>query len=196
MYPVCLCAVVQLPEYICVHSLVLSFHVLGSSLSVFELCLSLSIWATEFLLSACKVLLCAWSMRFLRPFATSMSFWVCILGPWASFSHFPLSVCYVPVVRLCATSVLIRGGNRLHSQLPSECDYLQSTRVYGDNRTRSAVDCATSVTYMFFLGKFVNANCAPRLSWTSAQMRTPTPGFRLMCLSSRSSGFQTRKFSI
>ena len=24
-----------------------------------------------------------------------------------------------------------RGGNRLHSQLPSECDYLQSTRVYG-----------------------------------------------------------------
>ena len=25
-----------------------------------------------------------------------------------------------------------RGGNRLHSQLSSECDYLQSTRVYGD----------------------------------------------------------------
>ena len=28
--------------------------------------------------------------------------------------------------------VCTRGGNRLHSQLPSECDYLQSTRVYGD----------------------------------------------------------------
>ena len=26
----------------------------------------------------------------------------------------------------------MRGGNRLHSQLPSECDYWQSTRVYGD----------------------------------------------------------------
>ena len=107
MSPVCPCAVVQLPEYICVHCLVLSFHVLGSSLSVFELCLSLSIWATEFLLSACKVLLCAWSMRFLRPFATSMSFSVCIFGPWASFSHFPTSVCCVPVVRMCATYVFI-----------------------------------------------------------------------------------------
>ena len=108
MSPVSPCALVQLPEYICVHCLVLSFHVLGSSLSVFELCLSLSIWATEFLLSACKVLLCAWSMRSLCPFATSMSFWVCILGPGASFSHFSLSVCYVPVVRLCATSVVVR----------------------------------------------------------------------------------------
>ena len=26
----------------------------------------------------------------------------------------------------------IRGGNRLHSQLPSECDYLQSIRIYDD----------------------------------------------------------------
>ena len=26
----------------------------------------------------------------------------------------------------------IRGGNRLHSQLPSECNYLQSTQVNGD----------------------------------------------------------------
>ena len=26
-----------------------------------------------------------------------------------------------------------RGGNRLHSQLPGECNYLQSTRVYGDH---------------------------------------------------------------
>ena len=26
----------------------------------------------------------------------------------------------------------IKGGNRLQSQLPSECDYLQRTRVYGD----------------------------------------------------------------
>ena len=49
--------------------------------------------------------------------------------------------------------MVTRGGNRLHSQPPSECDYLQSTWVYGDyqliiaqnsvnNRTRSAVDCA------------------------------------------------------
>ena len=26
----------------------------------------------------------------------------------------------------------LRGGNRLHSQVPSECDNLQRTRVYGD----------------------------------------------------------------
>ena len=29
-------------------------------------------------------------------------------------------------------NVPTRGGNRLHSELPSECEYLQSTRVYGD----------------------------------------------------------------
>ena len=97
MSPVCPCALVQLSQYICVHCLVLSFHVLGSSLSVFELCLSLSIWATEFLLSACKVLLCAWSMRFLRPFATSMSFWVCI-----HVHELPSAIFLCP----CATSLL------------------------------------------------------------------------------------------
>ena len=35
-------------------------------------------------------------------------------------------------LRVHPGSLKIRGGNRLHSQLPSECDYLQSTRVFGD----------------------------------------------------------------
>ena len=33
--------------------------------------------------------------------------------------------------KLLFSRLVTRGGNRLHSQLPSECDYLQSTRVYG-----------------------------------------------------------------
>ena len=37
----------------------------------------------------------------------------------------------------------IRGGNRLHSQLPGECDYLQSTQVYGDYLLIIAINSST-----------------------------------------------------
>ena len=33
-----------------------------------------------------------------------------------------------------------KGGNLLHSHLPSECDYLQSTRVYGDYQLIIAIN--------------------------------------------------------
>ena len=36
-----------------------------------------------------------------------------------------------------------RGGNRLHSQLPSERNYLQSTRVYGNYQLMIAVNSST-----------------------------------------------------
>ena len=36
-----------------------------------------------------------------------------------------------------------RGGNRLHSQLPSECVYLESTRVYGDYQLKIAKNSST-----------------------------------------------------
>ena len=36
-----------------------------------------------------------------------------------------------------------RGGNRLHSHLPSECDYLQSTRVYGNYQLKISINSST-----------------------------------------------------
>lgn len=38
----------------------------------------------------------------------------------------------IPHLTLHANATPTRGGNRLHSELPSECEYLQSTRVYGN----------------------------------------------------------------
>ena len=39
--------------------------------------------------------------------------------------------------------IIIRGGNRLHSQLPSECDYSQSTRIYSDYQLIIAINSST-----------------------------------------------------
>ena len=42
-----------------------------------------------------------------------------------------------------ASWVPIRGGNRLHSQVPSECDYLHSTRIYGVYQLIIAINSST-----------------------------------------------------
>ena len=40
-------------------------------------------------------------------------------------------------------AVQTRGSIQLRSQLPSECDYLQSTRVYGDYQLTTAINTST-----------------------------------------------------
>ena len=95
MSPVCPCAMLWLSECISVHSLALYFQVLGSSLSIFELCLSVSIWA----------LFCLRARLF------------CVLGPWGSslllLRHFLSESVYLVhelpaaiFLCLCATSLL------------------------------------------------------------------------------------------
>ena len=47
------------------------------------------------------------------------------------------------ILMITVMIMMIRGGNRLYSQPLSECDYLQSTRVYGDYQLIIAINSTT-----------------------------------------------------